>query len=573
MKEYSWIIVKTIKSTSILFLPILFFSILIGVLQPLELLLIQNITKQVSDTSLFRFRYLVLLIFLYGALYLVKALEPSINKIINELIQNRISKHFYGELFKKISKTNLTNFNKEEFNTKIVRAQQVVNNIAYNCLNSLTTFLAGILGLISVSIIVVKNAGIIYLILFLVISILQNIYIINFTKENIRLMSFIDHKSRRHTYLFQLFYNRESAREIRSHKIGAWLEEKRDSQYEEISHAALLFSRKWSVINSIWSVLMFSCEALIVILLILQSQKGTLSIDQFVVVISSYEMFIVSITGLIDTMSNIAENIPYLKDYMDILRTPSSSVCAIRSADFPVRLDNVSFSYQHYKKALDHINLTIDKGQIIALVGHNGSGKTTLSQVMLQLLAPSEGTIKSNIVFPSAVFQDFAKYAFTLRENIIIGDLTSDYCWDDKYILETMRKSQCIDLATDLPMGVETFLGREFETEGTDLSLGQWQKVAIARSIFKNADFIVFDEPTASLDPLAEKKQFDYISQFLKGKTVVLVSHRIGLCKLADKIVYLKDGKIAEIGSHSELMDLKNEYYNFHQSQAKWYIE
>lgn len=144
---------------------------------------------------------------------------------------------------------------------------------------------------------------------------------------------------------------------------------------------------------------------------------------------------------------------------------------------------------------------------------------------------------------------------------------------NDMLLLDCLRQTQCIDLVDKLPYVLDTFLGKEFAEDGSDISLGEWQKIAISRSIYRNADFIIFDEPSASLDPIAEKKQFDYIQNFLSGKTVVIISHRIGLTKLADRIAYMEKGKIIEIGTHNELMMLHKEYYNFYLAQAKWYSE
>ena len=134
-----------------------------------------------------------------------------------------------------------------------------------------------------------------------------------------------------------------------------------------------------------------------------------------------------------------------------------------------------------------------------------------------------------------------------------------------------LEKSQCNYFVRNLPSGLNTFLGNEFEENGTDISLGQWQRLAFSRIIYRDSVFIVFDEPTASLDPIAEKKQFEYIRNLLQSKTVVLISHRIGLNRLANRIVYLENGRIVESGTHSDLMNLHGSYYKFYNAQAKWY--
>lgn len=242
--------------------------------------------------------------------------------------------------------------------------------------------------------------------------------------------------------------------------------------------------------------------------------------------------------------------------------------------------DNVSFSYiGSEKKALDRVSLDIKAGETIAIVGSNGSGKTTLSRLLLGLYTPTEGIVKIGGVDTrevtrnsvtrgmSAVFQKFQKYKMTLSENIQLGDYQLK---ENKDILSLSIKQADIDVTEDkFPKGLDTMLSRDFG--GIELSGGQWQRVAIARGLYRIRDIIVLDEPTAAIDPIEESRLYEKFAEISKGKTAVLITHRIGSARIADRIVVMKEGKIAEIGNHEELIRQNGLYKEMFDAQIKWY--
>jgi ATP-binding cassette subfamily B protein len=245
-----------------------------------------------------------------------------------------------------------------------------------------------------------------------------------------------------------------------------------------------------------------------------------------------------------------------------------------------ITFDNVSFSYiGSEKKALDGISLDIKAGETIAIVGINGSGKTTLSRLLLGLYTPTEGMVKVGGIDTrevnrksvtrgmSAVFQKFQKYKMTLAENIQLGDYGLK---ENKDILNLSIKHADIAVTEDkFPMGLDTMLSRDFD--GIELSGGQWQRVAIARGLYRIRDIIVLDEPTAAIDPIEESRLYEKFAEISKDKTAVLITHRIGSARIADRIVVMKEGKIAEIGSHEELISQNGLYKEMFDAQIKWY--
>lgn len=239
----------------------------------------------------------------------------------------------------------------------------------------------------------------------------------------------------------------------------------------------------------------------------------------------------------------------------------------------PIVLSNVNFSYKSSKTLiLSDINLTINKNEKIAIVGANGAGKSTLIKLILGLYSPNSGSITwdgNNYIHNkiSVVFQNYIKFELSLRENIALGNIKEIN--NNKLILETMKKCNCYDLYEklgnlDVPLGKIINGGRE-------LSGGEWQKLAIARSIFSDSDLLIFDEPTASIDPSTEAEIFNNIIELCNNKTAIFISHRLGWAKNADRIILINNGRIEETGTHNELISLGGLYSNMYNIQASWY--
>jgi len=213
-------------------------------------------------------------------------------------------------------------------------------------------------------------------------------------------------------------------------------------------------------------------------------------------------------------------------------------------------------------------------------VGENGAGKTTLIKLLTRFYDPTEGTIHINGVNISSydinllrdnisvVFQDFSKFNLTLRENIAIGDLTK--IDREAEIWKAIKNSNLNQVLDKLPNKLEQMLGKIFNG-GTELSGGEWQKVALARAFLRDSPIVILDEPTASLDPRSEHEVFQSFIKLSKDKTVFLITHRLSSVKMADKIVVLKDGKIVEVGSHSELIKKQGYYFELYKLQAEKY--
>ena len=246
-------------------------------------------------------------------------------------------------------------------------------------------------------------------------------------------------------------------------------------------------------------------------------------------------------------------------------------------------LKDVSFSYPgSEKRVIDHVSLVIEEGSTVVLVGLNGAGKTTLIKLLTRLYDPTEGVILLDgydireydvrDVYSAfgIIFQDFGKYAVSVRENIVFGQISRPY--DDLNVTEAARRSNSEGFISALPDGYDTPLMKYFETNGIELSIGQWQKLSIARAFYSDTDILILDEPTASLDAIAEQEIYRQFDELRRDRTTIFVSHRLSSATTADKIVVLENGRVVETGTHAELMAAKKQYFELFSAQAERYI-
>lgn len=247
-----------------------------------------------------------------------------------------------------------------------------------------------------------------------------------------------------------------------------------------------------------------------------------------------------------------------------------------------ITVEDVSFSYPGSDRpALDHISFQINAGETIAVVGNNGSGKTTLSKILLGIYASGSGTVKigdadigrmsleSAGAGMSAVFQNFQKYKMSIRDNIIISDHTAEEREDAAFC----QCMEAFDMEPDKEKfadGYDTVLSRDFG--GTELSGGQWQKIAITRGLYRNRRIMLLDEPTSAIDPLEETRLYQKFARLARGRTAFIITHRIGLTKIADRIIVMDQGKLVQMGTYGELKAAEGKFGELLKAQEKWYM-
>lgn len=386
---------------------------------------------------------------------------------------------------------------------------------------------------------------------------------------------------RRLWYLWQQFCRKESVKEMRTlgfhdYMKKLWVETNirvvREMQDVELRATKL---------GCMAIIIKNACYAANVAMALYLMVNGNLAVGEFAACLSAFSLLQAELTTLGDKIGNFFTAYHFVEEYYDFFQTETEENGNMEYRPFQkeISLKGVHFRYcGGDRDALNGVDLSIQKGEHVVIVGVNGSGKTTLSKVLTGAYLAQSGEvcydgqnvkdIRRDDLYKdiSLVSQDFVHYNFSLRENICISDLSRRQ--DEKHLQEVMNLVGLAELVQGIG-GADTPLGKEFG--GCELSGGEWQKVAIARGLFKDSPLVVLDEPTSALDPLVE---YDILSKFLeltKGRTSVIISHRVGICRAADKVVVMRDGQVVECGTHEALRHAGGEYSRIWREQAKWY--
>ena len=291
-----------------------------------------------------------------------------------------------------------------------------------------------------------------------------------------------------------------------------------------------------------------------------------------------------TVTGnLFSGITVLAQNIPYMHEffYLEGLERESDAEDISTTDNGEIEFVNVNFSYPNTETdVLKNVCVRIKDGEKIAVVGENGSGKSTFINLLCGMFDPKSGsiavggtdiskntaTVRGTI---SVVFQDFARYEDSLRENITVSDKQRQV--NDEEIIEMLRKINVSDVIEEQPNGLDETVG-SFSKKANNLSGGQWQKISIARAAYRqDAKIMILDEPTSALDPVAEAQLYRNFADLTGDKTTILISHRLGITAIVDRILVFKDGRIIEDGSHKQLMAQGGHYAEMYRAQAQWY--
>jgi ATP-binding cassette subfamily B protein len=318
-----------------------------------------------------------------------------------------------------------------------------------------------------------------------------------------------------------------------------------------------------------------------------QTVQGTITIGDMVMYYGAFQRAQASLQGIWSSLTTLYEDNLFLANFSEFLDLKPKLTGPLVPMPFPrpieqgILVQEVNFHYPTGERTvLEDINLQILPGQVVALVGENGSGKTSLIKLICRLYDPVSGQITIDGIDlrrfdpqalreeVSVILQDYAHYSLTARENIWLGDIRLN-SQDDK-IYAAARQTQADEFIRKLPRGYETILGHEFEDQG-ELSVGEWQKVALARAFLREAQLIILDEPTSWMDARSEYEVFKSFRQLFAKRMVLLISHRFSTVRLADYIYVLEGGRIAESGSHDELIQLGGKYAKLYEIQAVSY--
>lgn len=531
-------------------------------------------------------RYLILqFAFLFLANILAQA-YTMVLRIAGELVSNHIKmKMLYKARF-----IDLASYDQPEFYEKMENANREagtrpiqIMRSTFSIISNLITMFSFVGALLTIS----KTAPLLIIALSLPSAIITFVY----RRKNFMYMRRRSKARRQMAYYSNTLTNKDLAKEIRLFDLSDTF----------IGHYKTTFENYFKGIKKLitsegaWHIGLSGVSSAVNCYLFLyiarMVYKGLLKIGDYSFYTGALKSISSGFTTLIDTTASVYEGTLFIDNMITFMNEEQTVIPRLaepahvkRHCGHTIELRNVSFRYPGTEKmVIRNVNLTLREGETAVLVGLNGAGKTTLIKLITRLYDPTEGEIyldgrdirdyDLNELYRmfGIIFQDFGKYAVSVKENIAFGDIQKGAIDEDVAI--AAKQSNADVFIDKLPDGYDTPLMRYFEDNGIELSIGQWQKLSIARAFYSDSDILILDEPTASLDPMAEQEIFDQFDALRRDKTTIFVSHRLSSATTASKIIVLENGTVVEEGTHRELMDRRGKYYTLFSTQAKRYVE
>jgi ATP-binding cassette, subfamily B, bacterial len=565
-----------------------------GIAMALQLLAAQRVLQELltldrpgasASGLLFPFAVLVGAMIAMGA---VTALVDRSQRLLGELVAH----HAMAEIIGVSTRVDLADFDDPGFHDQLERARssaitrslQMVSSVSGVTMNALTS--AGI----GLALLIMQP-------LLLPLVIVSAIPWLLATVHNSRHAYYFEWgltpANRERAYLLDLLTRRETAAELRAFGSTDFLRGRYEALTEERVGRLREFLRRRLGVAMAGSVATALGMGLALGALVPLISSGRVEVSTALAAGAAMQQLSTRLFGLMTGVGQLVESGMFVDDYNSFLKLRPATAEPPAPASPPrpspargfggVTVEGVSFRYPATEApVLEDVEMHVDPGEIVALVGENGCGKTTLVKLICQLYEPQAGRIRwsgpdGGKLEPQAaredttvIFQDFLHFYLTAAENVALGRVEREP--SPEAVRAAARQAGADRFLAQLPQGYETRLGRQFE-DGHDLSIGQWQRLALARAFFRGGGFLVLDEPTASLDPKAEFELFREMRRLWHGRSVLLVSHRFSSVRFADRIYVLRDGRIVEQGSHEELLGDGGHYAELFALQAAAYLD
>lgn len=582
IKNSTFKIMKIIKSYGQYYFILSFvLEIISALIFPISLVLMEKFVNTSIDYFLTRdnlnllIRYLLLFLFTF---FLVSNFNLFTNTVDIHL-QRNIKKNISSEITDKFYKINYECFEDSNFNDTLNRMQNNPDEKIFDIYKSYMAIIKSLVSIVSVNIIISKISPVFSLTYSILIAVICYFDFMAMNEMNTMFnnQSYFERES---DYFKKLLSDKHSLVDLRVYKSVNFIYEKFSKANKEKVDERISTSIKNQKYFIVSNILISMWVISILYMLYKNIMDASINIGLFVAVITSIDQILSLSENISYDFSFISQNILNLEHFEKFMSQKEEYDKANQNkidSSF-IEFKNVSFTYPNTKdKVLDNISFKIDMNETFALVGKNGSGKSTIIKLILKLYKADSGEIligNRNIddisrsqlqdLF-SVVFQDFSKYEITVRENVALSDINN--------IDDDMKIRNCLDSFKLSKLGnLDQNLGK-IKEDGIDLSFGQWQKLALARAIFKQAPFTIFDEPTSSLDPISENKMYENLHILSSTHGSIFVSHRLASCKMCDEIILIDDGKVKEYGNHKDLIYQNGLYKKMYEEQSSWYGE
>ena len=532
--------------------------------------------------------YLLIALFAYRLLILV---VNNISSAINRIAGEKVVVQVKSQIMEKSKEVDLASFDNPAFYEKMENANREAGHRPLQILTETLGIFSSVIELVSFLVVLLSASGLSW-ITFVIILVSVPSAIVNFVyrRKNFRFMRFSSKERRQMNYFSGVLVDKDLVKEIRLYDLADTFIARFFAAFKSYYKGMRKLILNESAWHILFSVITGVTNLVFYIIIAKQVFTGQIQIGDYTLYTGAIASVATCISTLISATGSIYEGTLFIdnliafmeeKQHIAPLNLPGGEVT--QNSQHTIEFVDVSFRYPGTKRdVLKNISFTIHPGETLALVGLNGAGKTTLIKLLTRLYDPTAGQIlldgkdlrsydlKSLYSTFGIIFQDFGKYAVSVKENICLGDIHRK--GTDEEVVSAAKQSTASDYIEKLPDGYDTPLMRYFETNGLELSIGQWQKLAIARAFYADSDIIILDEPTASLDPMAEQEIFNQFDRLRNNKTTVFVSHRLSSATIADQILVIENGYLIEKGSHTALMAQGGKYAELFTTQSKRYI-
>jgi len=532
------------------------------------------------------FKHVLLLVGFMGATTLFASLIRLIAGLVSEWQAFIVTDHMNDVLLAKSVEVDLEYYESARYYDTLHRAQREAPFRPISIVNGLAQLGQNGISLLAITALLLSFHWLIALILFTAVIAGTAMRLI-YTGKMYRWQREQTATERQAGYLNRLLTDSSYAKEIRLFDLGPLFIRRFRDVRRKLREGRLAITRKRYLADfaaqAVATAAIYGSYAYVAY----QAVWGKITYGDLVMYYQAFQRVQGFLQGILGSLTGLYEDNLFLSnlyEFLDLKHTVSEPIQA-RPVPQPMQrgivLDHVSFQYPGgTRKALEDVSLFIRPGEVVAFVGQNGSGKTTLIKLLCRLYDPTGGTITIDGVdlrqFATKalrheiaiIFQDYAHYHLTARENIWLGNTLLPP--DHERVSAAARRSGVDDVIRALPHGYDTMLGKQFK-DGEELSIGEWQKVALARAFMRDAQIIVLDEPTSSMDAKAEYEAFQSFRRLVSGRTAILISHRFSTVRMADRIYVLKHGSVIEGGSHEELIKRQGVYADLFEKQARSY--
>lgn len=512
-----------------------------------------------------------------GLLFLLKLFLDKKTQTANEYMQEKIN----HRLALKITSLPFQNLEDPYYIELKKNAQMGINNMGaiQMFLQGILTIFSNVITMISLGVIIASFNWVLLIALALGI-VLSTVITLLSTKVQIKFFKELLPINFKYSYYLDALYSINNAKDFRFYKTYEVIDDKFITFCDEVTNHFGKLSKKRGLLESSYSTIQYLVMGFVYIVVGITTIKNNFAISAFSLTVSSAISFSACVSAIINSSSNFMRAVEYVKpvmEFMNIKEDKDVGEVELKNID-SVSFENVSFAYPKTEKlVLDNVSFTINKDEKISIVGLNGAGKTTIVKLLCKLYRPNSGVIKINgldiyqysyesyMRKISTVFQDFKLFNYSILDNIAPNILEEE-------AIKLSQEVGLYDKIKDLPMGINSNLGKDYEKDGVELSGGQMQKIAIARAIHKPADLLILDEPTSALDPIAEAEIYENFNQLAQNRMAIYISHRMSSSIFCDKILVLNEGKIEDFAPHNELMKKEDSlYYKLFMTQAENY--